>query len=760
MESLIDPQPGPRRYTVLAACGCGHDGRLGLGDPRHPQTILSTSDITLVPFFLEIASSSYLQNVDAVRSVHCGGYHTIAWTKKGILYGWGVNDDGQLGLGSGEGGHGKNTCYSKPTRLNFFDDLYKSFCAAKANNGEPRRETLSSSFSSSSRTSVDDDPCSFILDVSCGAYHSMVLTRSGLYVCGRNTFGQLGLGKEISAVYEWTEVRALFAPGRRLLDRLVVPVNHNNSSASEDALLSFFNLDSSSSSSLSHTTGRGQSSIILRQGELTHISCGTHHSLLAFRNAALERRGDESSARRGKDIIEFYPILILASGKGDYGELGYDGDVFAILSAKEKRQEAALLHEAKRFTMQGGSQLYDDRGGGNQSPGEIPLNGYTSAKSGSSSGTECFSNGWWKTKRKKERRPEFFSLQFLPVVFEQINPLVVKIPRDASTPTSSANSFTDEHVMVMKALTSAAPPVGVTTESRITTLPPSEAKSILTQWRVSSMKAMHLHSTVTLQDHSHNADTKVSKRVPQHQVWHWGCYYCNEVEGLESSIPIREVRNEEGTEHSGTSPSSGSFSLHAANEVLYRYRCSPLSSPSSSEAVLESKGSGALVGVGDEDAFETEWRSICPPHGSHVRHIEGRNHVLLLVERRSSNQGSTKDGIPPADISSHCDPLCTPVPPSTTSTTEVWGIGDNLHGQLGKHDKDLISAPIPVLRPGDAVALPSSAVVATAVDDAKVNDNSESMWEVLRIRSVAAGVNHSMFLVDVMQKESEEKRIQ
>jgi alpha-tubulin suppressor-like RCC1 family protein len=40
-----------------------------------------------------------------------------------------------------------------------------------------------------------------VVDVSCGLFHSAVLTRSGqVYLCGRNDFGQLGLGKEQEGV--------------------------------------------------------------------------------------------------------------------------------------------------------------------------------------------------------------------------------------------------------------------------------------------------------------------------------------------------------------------------------------------------------------------------------------------------------------------------------------------------------------------------------------------------------------------------------
>src|SRR4051812_48555582 len=33
-----------------------------------------------------------------------------------------------------------------------------------------------------------------IIEIACGAYHSMVLTNIALYSCGSNSYGQLGLG--------------------------------------------------------------------------------------------------------------------------------------------------------------------------------------------------------------------------------------------------------------------------------------------------------------------------------------------------------------------------------------------------------------------------------------------------------------------------------------------------------------------------------------------------------------------------------------
>lgn len=89
-----------------------------------------------------------------VRSIICGGYHTVALTKCNTLYVWGDNDEGQLGLGD------TNEQY-KPQKL--------------------------------SLTNVES--------VSCGLLHTTAITYFGqIYVWGQNCFGQLGLADRIDCI--------------------------------------------------------------------------------------------------------------------------------------------------------------------------------------------------------------------------------------------------------------------------------------------------------------------------------------------------------------------------------------------------------------------------------------------------------------------------------------------------------------------------------------------------------------------------------
>jgi alpha-tubulin suppressor-like RCC1 family protein len=109
--------------------------------------------------------------------ISCGGMHTAAVALKGELYAWGRADSGQLGIGKkwlgsmNQGGNdSKGVCY--PTRVSTFKP--------------------------------SDDP---VAQVSCGAFHTMAVTSSGLlYSWGREEFGCLGIyftgDRLVSGVYK------------------------------------------------------------------------------------------------------------------------------------------------------------------------------------------------------------------------------------------------------------------------------------------------------------------------------------------------------------------------------------------------------------------------------------------------------------------------------------------------------------------------------------------------------------------------------
>ena len=118
---------------TLWSTGQNNYGQLGLGDTTNRTT------------FTQVTT-----NVNNIKSVYCGFYHTFILKNDGTLWSCGYNGDGRLGLG--------NT-----TNRNTFTQV---------------------------TTNADD-----IKEIYCGGYHTFILKNNGtLWGCGDNYYGQLGLG--------------------------------------------------------------------------------------------------------------------------------------------------------------------------------------------------------------------------------------------------------------------------------------------------------------------------------------------------------------------------------------------------------------------------------------------------------------------------------------------------------------------------------------------------------------------------------------
>lgn len=124
----------------LLTFGMNDCGQLGLDHTQHQHT----------PQLVDSLSSQ------VIIKVACGLYHTVAVTAGGEVYAFGKNDYGQLGLG-----HARNVKLPSLVKIS---------------------------------TSDSDEK---IVDVSCGYYHTVVITEKGkLITWGRNDYGQLGIGSK------------------------------------------------------------------------------------------------------------------------------------------------------------------------------------------------------------------------------------------------------------------------------------------------------------------------------------------------------------------------------------------------------------------------------------------------------------------------------------------------------------------------------------------------------------------------------------
>ena len=139
-----------------------------------------------------------------IKSISCGGSHTISLMTNGSVYGWGCNYVGQLGMGIGKSD--ENIFF--PRKINLRENITSVSC------GRNHTTAIGMSgkcygwgYNKFGQLGLGDcidtnQPRNLelvnVIVVSCGAYHTIALISSGtdtnMYVWGNNYEGQLGLG--------------------------------------------------------------------------------------------------------------------------------------------------------------------------------------------------------------------------------------------------------------------------------------------------------------------------------------------------------------------------------------------------------------------------------------------------------------------------------------------------------------------------------------------------------------------------------------
>jgi hypothetical protein len=240
------------------------------------------------------------------------------------------------------------------------------------------------------------------------------------------------------------------------------------------------------------------------------------------------------------------------------------------------------------------------------------------------------------------------------------------------------------------------------------------------------MRALHTHCDGSTSD----ADTarpvdpwdQLLQGVAPHEgPWtvtvHFGCYYCNELEGNESSIPQLAALTCRGN------PAA----LHAGDEVLLCYGAAPLKKDCAVEGEASMPGSGVYVigkgniGLNSDESIESRWQRM-PIASPAVQQVSGRSHFLIWID---------------GDVGG-----CV-----------LMGFGDNLHGQLalGRESEREIAVQ-PVLSINQCIPVAYQARGAKTVLDRQrideVLDSEGKGFLLQRLRDVQCGVRHSVVLFD------------
>ena len=169
---------------TLWGCGYNKYGQLGLGDNTDRNTF---TQITI--------------NTNNIKSVYCGGDHTLILKNDGTLWSTGSNGDGQLGLGDGA----NRTTFTEITTN--VDDIKSVYCGYGHTLILKNDDTLwSTGYNYSGQLGLGDGAnrttfteittnADDIKSVYCGSDHTFILKNDGtLWSTGYNNDGRLGLG--------------------------------------------------------------------------------------------------------------------------------------------------------------------------------------------------------------------------------------------------------------------------------------------------------------------------------------------------------------------------------------------------------------------------------------------------------------------------------------------------------------------------------------------------------------------------------------
>ncbi|CAF0918769.1 unnamed protein product [Rotaria sordida] len=194
--------------VILAACG--HDSSLvatnqgslyAFGSNNHCQLgIESKESTTVYPYPVKI---EYFHSTMSWKQISMGAKHTCVLDNNGVVYVWGLNEDGQCGQAR------KHNIIRIPTKLRLEYSTIAISCGYYhtaliteggrvflfGNNSDKQLGcSIPTQYVGPFEVSLPDP----VIAIACGNQHTVVLTNIGeVYTCGRGDCGQLGLGPSI-----------------------------------------------------------------------------------------------------------------------------------------------------------------------------------------------------------------------------------------------------------------------------------------------------------------------------------------------------------------------------------------------------------------------------------------------------------------------------------------------------------------------------------------------------------------------------------
>ncbi|KAM6441453.1 putative E3 ubiquitin-protein ligase HERC6 [Liasis olivaceus] len=230
----------------LASCGDNAQGQLGSRLPPGQRRRYVPEQIQA----LEVQTIIYIS---------CGKEHSLAVCNQGRVFSWGAGGFGQLGTGK-------------------LEDVFI-----------PKKINSLSMYS--------------VIQVACGHYHSIALTKDGrVFSWGQNVHGQLGLGKEFSSQANPCNISSLAG----------IPLAQVAAGGAHSFVLSHSGIVYGWGRNNAHQLGLSQKTAkeqvfkpysigALRNLEVTYVSCGDEHTAVLTKSGSVFTFGDDSAGQLGRN---------------------------------------------------------------------------------------------------------------------------------------------------------------------------------------------------------------------------------------------------------------------------------------------------------------------------------------------------------------------------------------------------------------------------------------------------------------------------
>jgi alpha-tubulin suppressor-like RCC1 family protein len=429
-------------------------------------------------------------------------------------------------------------------------------------------------------------------------------------------------------------------------------------------------------------TGKGPGGGAVAKAPLKALSCGTYHSAALLSDGSLYTTGKNDVGQLGhgdKDdrnrftkmasieegvcsqvscgsfntLAMVSPVpgveVAMACGRGDFGELGFDADGWDVMAEQERRVKAQVTARAQMETMQ-------QRPGaaGTEEAAELQREQAQHAPPEDDSNISAVTG-----KPMMKPKPKFGKKQAPPPpkrreAFSRTTLSLVIPPREL-VPGLPAGDFSStdllQHLIELASDRNGGGGDGGGGSGKALDLP-------------AEVRGMHHHSAFR---------TAASKR------WFtFGCCYNGGIETDATSIPrplLLRLPGDAAVTIAG---------VHAADEVFFAWTAAA----GAGGGQLFAKGKGAMLGLGDEDAWEEDFKLVTLPRPA-LAAEDGTAIRQTVVE---------VTGVNFVVVKSVWAPLAEAAPGGVEHTA-WYAMGDNYFGQLAQGDEETRAAPVEVLPP-------------------------------------------------------------